>query len=119
MLCSTKRINCLKEITRSVSNNQLDYIFIDEQFKNNNFVTSYNNFISDHKTIVLRVGLNDNQLTQEAKERLTFDRESHLKQSSYQDQQASADKDYNRGKYYTRSKRRSGEGREAEYMLNL
>ena len=90
MLCSTKRINCLKEITRSASNNQLDYIFIDEQFKNNNFVTSYNNFISDHKTIVLRVGLNDNQLTQEAKERLTFDRESHLKQSSYQDQQASA-----------------------------
>ena len=85
MLCSHKRINSLQEITRSLSNNQLDYIFIDEQFKNNYFVTSYYNFISDHKTIVSRVGLNNNKLTQEIKERLTFDKDSHLKQSLSQD----------------------------------
>jgi hypothetical protein len=43
------------------------------------FVTSYNNFISDHKSITARIGLNENQLTDEVKQRLTFDRESHMK----------------------------------------
>ena len=37
MLCSGKKINSLQEITRSMSNNQLDYILIDEQIKKKSF----------------------------------------------------------------------------------
>ena len=84
-LCCGKRINSLNEITRSISNNQLDYILIDESLKENSFVTSYNNFISDHKAIVTRVGLNQNIIRQTIKERLTFDYESHLKQKEVQE----------------------------------
>jgi hypothetical protein len=78
-LCQEKKINVLHEITRPMSNNQLEYILIDESIIENYFVTSFNNFISDHKTIVARVGLNGNMLTHKIKERLTFDKELHLK----------------------------------------
>ena len=62
-----------------MSNNQLEYIIIDEDMKGNCFVTSYNNFISDHKTIIARIGSTENMLTDEIKERMLFDQESHLK----------------------------------------
>ena len=78
-LCQETKVNALKEITRSISGNQLDYILIDEILKSLCFVTSYNNFISDHKSITARIGLNGNQLTNDVKQKLTFDRESHLK----------------------------------------
>ena len=55
-LCQGNRTNALKEITRSMSNNQLEYILIDERTTDSYFVTSYNNFISDHKSIVARMG---------------------------------------------------------------
>ena len=79
-LCQNKRISALNEITRSISNNQLEYILIDESLNEICFVTSYNNFISDHKTIVSRVGSLGNNITKDIKERITFDQESHLKQ---------------------------------------
>ena len=78
-LCQGKKISALNEITRSMSDNQLDYILIDKRMEENCFVTSYNNFISDHKSIVARVGFSKNKLTNEIKERLLFDQESHLK----------------------------------------
>ena len=78
-ICQSTKVSFLKEITRTISNNQLDYILIDEKFTEICFVTSYNNFISDHNSTVLRVGLNDNEFTEEIKERLTFDRDSHLR----------------------------------------
>ena len=34
-LCQDNKINALKEITRSVSNNQLDYVFVDKSMKDN------------------------------------------------------------------------------------
>ena len=75
-LCQEEKINALHEITRSLSNNQLDYILLDKKLKY--FVTNYN-FISDHKTIVVRFGLKENELTDETRERLTFDQECHMK----------------------------------------
>ena len=62
-LCQNKKVNSLNEITRSLSNNQLDYILIDEDLRF--FVTSYNNFISDHKTIIARPASYENELTNE------------------------------------------------------
>ena len=78
-LLQGNRINALHEITRGISNNQLDYILIDLGLKDNYFVTSYNNFISDHKTIVSRIGLKSNTITQQIKLRINFDQESHLR----------------------------------------
>ena len=78
-LCQGKKFSALKEITRSMSNNQLEYILIDEPMKAFCYVTSYYNFISDHKSIVARIGSSENKLTDEIKERILFDQESHLK----------------------------------------
>ena len=78
-LIQGERINSLQEITRSISNNQLDYILIDRELKDHYFVTSYNNFISDHKAIVSRLGLKSNIITKEINLRLNFDQESHLR----------------------------------------
>ena len=52
---------------------------MDEDMKEYCFVTSYNNFISDHKAIAARIGSCENTLTDEIKERILFDKESHLK----------------------------------------
>ena len=78
-LCLQQKISHLHEITRSMSNNQLEYILVDEDMINICFVTSYNNFISDHKTIVARIGSDENVFTDEIREKILFDQESHLK----------------------------------------
>ena len=52
--------------------------------KENCFVTSYSNFISDHKAIVARIGSETNSLSDETKERIFFDTESHLKERHVQ-----------------------------------
>ena len=78
-LCQNKRTSFLREITRTISNNQLDYILIDNEFLKICFVTSYNNFISDHNSTVLRVALNGNEFTDKMLKKLTFDVESHLR----------------------------------------
>ena len=72
-------MNALKEITRSISNNQQDYILIEACLLSICFATSFNKFISDHKTITLRIGLNENQFDSVMNEKITFDSESHLK----------------------------------------
>ena len=76
-LCQEEKINALIEITRSASNNQLDYILINKNLIY--FVTSYSNFISDHKSIVARVGAKNNKLTEDIKGRITFTQDLHLK----------------------------------------
>ena len=78
-LCQQSKISALNEITRAVSNNQLDYILIDEELRDRSFVTSFHNFVSDHKSITARIGLEENVFTKEFKARLTFDQESHRK----------------------------------------
>ena len=62
-LCNNSKENILKEITRSISNNQLDYVLVSRTLKENCFATSYYNFISDHKSIALRIGVNGNKLS--------------------------------------------------------
>ena len=79
VLCQAKKFSALAEITRPISNNQLDYILIYNPLKDNFFVTSYNNFISDHKTIICRIGLDENEILDSIKQRIFFDKETHLK----------------------------------------
>ena len=38
----------------TVNNNQLDHIFLNKDLKELAFVTSFTNFISDHRSIVIR-----------------------------------------------------------------
>ena len=52
---------------------------MDEDMNEYCFVTSYNNFISDHKAIAARIGSCENTITDGIKERIMFDKESHLK----------------------------------------
>ena len=78
-LCQNTKVSLLREITRSQSNNQLDYILVDAILKPISLCTSFNNFISDHKSITARIGLNGAQISEEIKAKLTFDKESHLK----------------------------------------
>ena len=78
-LCQNDKVSILREITRSQSNNQLDYILVEAILKPISFCTSFNNFISDHKSITVRIGLDGAQISEEIKAKLTFDKESHLK----------------------------------------
>ena len=84
VLCGTGKCLPLKEITRRLSNSQPDHILIDKSMEHYCFVTSYFNFISDHNTIVVRIGAKNNLLTDEAKERISFNAEMHLKPQNYQ-----------------------------------
>ena len=78
-LCNNVKESLLKEITRSISNNQLDYVLVNTVLKEYCYSTSFYNFISDHKAIVLRMGLDNNKISKSTREKLYFDKESHLK----------------------------------------
>ena len=84
-LCQDNKVSMLNEITRSMSYNQLDYVLIDRKLKERSFVTSYHNFISDHKSIIARIGWEGNSLRDEIRMKINFDKESHLKSKSVQD----------------------------------
>ena len=78
-ICDDSKISILNDITRSISNNQLDYILIKKSLSRCLLPDAYFNFISDHKAITLRIGSEGNQFTNETLEKLTFERESHLR----------------------------------------
>ena len=78
-LCQDKRTSMLNEVTRKQSVNQLDYILVENNLAKSCYSTSYNNFISDHNSIVLRIGLDGNSISSEIKQKITFDKECHLK----------------------------------------
>ena len=78
-LCQPDKVNILNEITRSVSNNQLDYIISQKNLSKRSYATSFNNFISDHKSITVRVALEENNFLIDVAMKINFDRESHLK----------------------------------------
>ena len=78
-LCASKKISVLNEITRTSSNNQLDYILVKKNMENHCYSTSFFNFISDHKTITVRIAMDGNVLCKEIKEKITFDKELHLR----------------------------------------
>ena len=82
----------LQEHTRVMSNNQLDHILADLSFKEKCFATSYYNFISDHKTITLRVTMNS-KFTDEILKKITFDSEHHLKKKISQKEKTDSTKD--------------------------
>ena len=94
-MCGSSKVNILSEITRSISRNQLDYILVDKDVVQNSYATSFNNFISDHKSITVRIGLEQNEFKKDFKLKISFDQESHMKtrkasRSSDQDSMSSS-----------------------------
>ena len=60
-ICNPRKSSILHEITRKQSINQLDYVLVEKDLVDKCFTTSYNNFISDHNSITLRIGLEENR----------------------------------------------------------
>ena len=72
-LCGVDKCLILREPT-TLNLNQLDHIIIEKsRVKNDSFATSYYNYTSDHKTIVVRIPKHGNYFTREFKVRLNFD----------------------------------------------
>ena len=79
ILCENNRSRLLNEITTS-NNNQLDQVIISEKLsKSNCFTTSYLNFTSDHKVIVIRVPNQGNNFTTKFKQNVNFDKNKFTK----------------------------------------
>ena len=78
MLCESDKYLALDEITRRASNNQPDHIIIKKIFEKFCYVTSYHNFISDHKSIVFRLGDLGNNFSKDTLVKINFDSEAHL-----------------------------------------
>ena len=73
LLYEEKRCRLLNEITTS-NFNQLDHVIVSEELlKTDCFSTSYLNFTSDHKVVVVRVPRKSNCFSQKFKENVNFD----------------------------------------------
>ena len=90
-LCGSSKESILRDITRSISNNQLDYVIIDVVMKKQCYASCFYNFISDHKAITLRIGLEDNSISDKILEKIYFNKESHLKVMSQINDQSPPD----------------------------
>ena len=64
LCCGQSKYPILKEPTTNWKN-QLDHILIERSLQNTSFATSFTNFMSDHKTIVVRIGAEGNCLKQQ------------------------------------------------------
>ena len=74
-LCGSSKSMKLQEIT-TINLNQLDHILLNKDMKEEIYVTSYDNFASDHRSIVFRIG---NKFTQEFLRGIHFASEDHMK----------------------------------------
>ena len=57
-VCGTTHKMALNEMTTLYG--QPDHIIMHKRFENRYFATSFKNFISDHKTVVIRIGSKEN-----------------------------------------------------------
>ena len=70
-VCGERKYMALKETTR-INNNQLDHIIIEKSLKPFAYATSFFNFISDHKTITLRIGVDGNKFSKEFLQKCSY-----------------------------------------------
>ena len=69
-ICGEDKYISLNENTRE--NNQLDHILVKKTLRPLVFTTSFVNFVSDHKTLTLRIGLQGNKFTKEFLQKCSF-----------------------------------------------
>ena len=90
-LCQEKLEMALKEDT-TTDFNQIDHILIHKRLRGSVFVASYYNFLSNHKTIVTRIGVNGNKLKDEVIQRLKYTSEKFMKTTFNPDLNKNEDK---------------------------
>ena len=71
------RMDLKKDTTRN--HNHIDHILVLEDIKERVFSTCFFNFVSDHKSIVARVGGKGNMFSDHAKHKMFFDPHKHIK----------------------------------------
>ena len=79
-ICRKNKYLALKEIT-TLNHNQLDHIILKKSLSTHSFVTSYHNFSSYHKSIVLRLAMNQASFKKNFLEGIHFDIENQMKPS--------------------------------------
>ena len=80
-LCHEDLEIALQEETTTKTKNQVDHILVSRRLKKRVFVTTYYNFVSDHKGIVARIGINDNLLKDEVISNFQNTSEKFMKKS--------------------------------------
>ena len=80
-ICGKSKQMLLEEITTR-NETQLDHVIVETKMKENSFTTSYHNFASYHKSIVLRITSITNKFASYFKQKVSFDSDNHLKRSS-------------------------------------
>ena len=73
-LCGPGRLRILNEHTTTRSN-QLDHIIMSSHLSTKLFATSFINHTSDHRTITVRIPLNQNNFSEDFKRDWFFDKE--------------------------------------------
>ena len=81
-LCSCGKSRFLNEVTTNQLN-QLGHILIEEKYQEQ-FCNIIKNFLSDHKTITIRISYIGNKFSKEFEGLINFDEEHHLKQKKQQ-----------------------------------
>ena len=82
-----KKLSVLKGNSRSrvlhavttTHNNQLDHIFLNKSVYPDNFITTYNNFTTDHKVIAIRLPFMGNQFSETFKKEMHFNIEKRTR----------------------------------------
>ena len=74
-LCNQRK-RVLNELT-TIRFNQLDHILLNDEKFPVNFSTSYINHTTDHHTIVVRIGKDENRFKQSFLEKITFDEDAY------------------------------------------
>ena len=77
LLCKEDKYLALQDITTRY-NNQLEHIIVDTILKPIVYATSYFNLISDHKTVTIRFGLQNNQFNEAFLQKISFDKAVHI-----------------------------------------
>ena len=76
-VCGDNYTLALNEMTTVYG--QPDHILVSKTIKMKYFTTSYHNFISDHKSFVIRIGLKQNTYDTSFVQKINFDSEKHKK----------------------------------------
>ena len=72
----------LKEETTTTSSNQIDHILVNKTLRGRVFVSSYFNFVSNHKCIVFRIGIKENKLKDNIISLFKYASENFMKNSN-------------------------------------
>ena len=80
MICGENKYLALEEIT-TANYNQLDHIILEKDLSNISYCTAFNNFSSDHKSIVLRLATKKTSFLEEFQGKMYFNVDKHLKET--------------------------------------